>query len=117
MEELNIVKKEEYITASALAEEHSVTMSTVRRRIQEGVLFKGAKKEKMSFGEVWKIPRSEAEAITLKELSPKLFQARNKGKIEPTHNDGTELIPKSIDSSLEARVAAIEQLLIKHLAQ
>ncbi len=109
-------KSEEYITASALAKKHNVTMSTVRRRIQEGKLFTGAKKDKLSFGEVWKIPRAEAEAVTLKELSPKLFQARNKDKIELNDERQVQDMVQSPPESLEKRVAALERVLIQHLS-
>ena len=98
-----------YIEASSLAKKHKVSMSTIRRRISEGKLFPNAIKRQMGFGEIWLIPRSEANAASLKDISPKLYRER--------HSDETNLITKKADplagESLEKRVARLEQLFVK----
>jgi hypothetical protein len=64
----------DYITAAEVARAHTVSIHTIRRRIREGDIFKGAKKEGapgVSRSEIWVIPRSEVVSVSLKEISPK----------------------------------------------
>jgi hypothetical protein len=65
---------DDYMWAATVARMYGVSVSTVRRRILEGVVFPGAKKMSMPHygaGEVWMIPRSEVESVSLKDLSPR----------------------------------------------
>jgi hypothetical protein len=64
----------DYIAAAEAARVHNVSIHTILRRIREGDIFKGAKKKasSVSRGEIWVIPRSEVESVSLIEISPKL---------------------------------------------
>jgi hypothetical protein len=105
---------QEYISASEVATQYGVSLSTVRRRISEGKIFKGAKKRKMDVGERWFIPRSEVDNLSLEEISPKLFQEKRKSSVHPINYNNSSSSELTI-RSLEERVARLERLLIKVL--
>ncbi len=104
-----------YVDAASLADKHRVSMSTIRRRIVEGKLFPGARKKDAGLGKIWQIPHHEAEAVSLKDISPKIYQKRYKIHID-TNTDDEDFADKSIIKSLEDRVTTLEQLLMKYLA-
>jgi hypothetical protein len=68
----------DYIAAAEVARAHNVSIHTIRRRIREGDIFKGAKKAPSvgGDGEIWIIPRSEVKSVSLREISPKLYQKK-----------------------------------------
>ena len=108
---------EDYIVATEVAKKFGVSIHTIRRRMQEGKLFKGAIKVKLSSGERWLIPRSEISHLSMEQVSPRLFQERYKNRFEELHTKAEEqLSPKSNQRSLEERVSVLERLLLKHIA-
>lgn len=107
---------EGYISAAEIAKRYGVSITTVRRRIAEGRIFPGAVKEKAALGEMWYIPRAEAERATLKDISPKVFQEKNKESFEPsTREEENRRSSEAAPEILEDRVARLERLFIKYL--
>jgi hypothetical protein len=106
---------EDYFEATEVARKFGVSIHTIRRRIQEKEIFKGAVKVKLGGGERWLIPRSALGSLTMEQISPKLYQERYKNKIKPTYNP--EVPRSSLPSvkSLEQRVAVLERHLLKIL--
>ncbi|XVS66016.1 hypothetical protein ACQPYE_08170 [Actinosynnema sp. CA-299493] len=98
-----------YIEASSLAKKHNISISTIRRRVFEGKLFPGAKKRQVGLKEIWIIPRSEAEAASLKDISPKLHHKRRHSATDLTTEQANPLAVKS----LEDRIARLERLYVK----
>lgn len=92
----------DYIAAAEVARAHNVSIHTIRRRILEGDIFKGAKKEEapgVSGSEIWVIPRAEVEAVSLREISPRLYQRRNANKLTQYGRHGA--VPTSSLGSLK----------------
>jgi|GEM_PF-3012648 len=106
---------EDYIEATEVARKFGVSIHTIRRRIREKKIFKGAIKLKLPAGERWLIPRSEVGQISMREISPKLYQERYKNKIEsaPSNEEPQPLSPSI--KSLEERLAIVERHLLKML--
>jgi len=60
----------DYISAASLARQYGISMSTMRRRIKEGVLFPGARKFATPAGELWFISKMEAQSVKFEQISP-----------------------------------------------
>jgi hypothetical protein len=113
------VDDEDYIAAGAVARMHGVSMQLIRQRIKEGDIFPGAKKQPAPGtgpGEMWVIPRSEVESVSLKEISPRTYYMRSANKLESSdedeHGSVSSLSPSELRErviAMEARVSAIEQ--------
>lgn len=97
---------------------YDVSIPTILRRIQEGI-FPGAEKKPAPSsprGEMWVIPRSDVAAITLRDISPKIYYTRTKIKLEPSETDEPESVPSIDLNILEARISVLEQQVIKLLS-
>jgi hypothetical protein len=108
----------DYIAAAEVARVHNVSIHTIRRRIRGGGIFKGAKKvPNVSDGEIWVIPRSEVESVSLKEISPKLYQKRYANKLQPYGKDRHNTVPTSSLGELEDRVSVLERRMVRLLGR
>jgi hypothetical protein len=106
---------DDYMWAATVARMYGVSVSTVRRRILEGVVFPGAKKMPMPLygaGEVWMIPRSEVASVSLKDLSLRAHYRHAKSTGEDHGHDQTTSL-----SALEKRLSTLEALMVKVLAR
>jgi|ERR1700733_1407190 len=111
---------DDYIAAAEVARLYGVSVHTIRRRIVEGTIFPGAKKEpapSTGAGEMWVIPRSEVGSISLREISPRTYY-KELTRLEPSakdeHGSVGELYARA--SILENRVSVLEQQVVKLLS-
>jgi hypothetical protein len=110
----------DYIAATEIARAYNVSIHTIRRRIREGDIFKGAKKKQdpgVDRSELWIIPRSEVESVSLREISPQLYQRRHANKFTPSAEDKHNVVPVSSLAELENRVSALEQHMMRLLSR
>jgi hypothetical protein len=116
---------DDYIAAAEVARLYGVSVHTIRRRIVEGTIFPGAKKEPApgtGAGEMWVIPRSEVGSTSLREISPRTYY-KGLTQLEPSAKDEhgslssiavSELYARA--SILENRVSVLEQQVVKLLS-
>ncbi len=106
----------EYVQVSELAKKFDISSHTIRRKIQDGKIFPGAKKESKSFGEMWMIPKEVAESVSLKEISPKVYQERHKNRMlslsSEVHTTEVRRDTNKI-KELEERINLLERAVLK----
>ncbi|NKE55353.1 hypothetical protein FXN61_00330 [Lentzea sp. PSKA42] len=103
-----------YVYAVSLARRHGVSMSTVRRRIKEGVLFPGARKLATAAGEQWMIPQAEAWNVKIDRISPRAHHRRLSAK---ELNAGEIAEKGNASADLESRIIELERLAERLLAE
>ncbi len=101
-----------YVSAASVAKKFDISMSTMRRRIMQGRIPE-ARKMKSTSGEIWQIPRTLANKLTLKDLSPKRYQEQQGDIREELQPQATALKTEIVVENLEKRVAILEQLALK----
>lgn len=107
---------DDYVTLSEVARMHGLSVATIRRRILEGDTFPGAKKvpaPSLGAGEIWLVPRSEVESVSLEQVSPRTYYGRPINKHEPYGEDVS--VSSTSVRALEARVSALEQHMLRLL--
>jgi hypothetical protein len=107
-----------YVQASEVAKKFDISSHTIRRRILEGKIFPGAKKVQMGFGEIWLIPKAIAESVSLKDISPKIYQDRYENKMTSSDKGSVDISsPQSVKiKELEERIGVLERLVLKLVA-
>lgn len=109
-----------YIEATRVAKQFGVSSATIQRRIKEGKIFPGAKKDKQGFGGVWLIPRQEVKVVTLEQVSPKLYEERygheDKSVVAVEGTPSPAKTTTTIEE-LEKRIVDLERIFIRQLAK
>ena len=103
----------DYVSVAEIAKKFGVGKTTVQRRVTEGRLFPGAKLGDIGTSKGWQIPRTEADAVSLEDLSWKAYHSRVLRELRGSNSE-SRLAPQEA-GSLEERVAKLERLLLRCL--